>query len=523
MPSLLVDEPLTANSHGTQHTPHRAARGALIAALFTPLVLLLHGYHPYTEDGGLYLAEVKWLLNRALYPAYTDFVTQHLHFSIFPWLMADFTRLSHQPLDWVVLEFYVLSTWLTLWSIWMLAGRVVRTLQGRIGAVLLLACWWSIPVAGTSLMLMDPYVTARSFSTPLILLALTMFLVFLNRHDAAGERKRAAILGCVALLAAILIHPLMAGFGAATLLLLFVFARTTGRRRAAILVTLTVAVLALCSALYAHTPPASASERLAAASRYYWFLSGWQWFELLGIVGPMIVLLLLNRRRATDPGEGLLIRALLALNIIAVVVCLCFPRDGMANFGVQSMQPMRSLHLLYLGMILLLGAWLGEVCLVQRTWRWCLAAVVLGSPMVYVARATTPASAHLEMPWRVPENPWVQTFLWIRTNTPEDAVFAMDPHYITLDTEDAQGFRALAERSSMPDYSKDGGEAGDTMSLADRWLAAVNAQASIDSESDEKRRALGLAYGATWLLLKVDSATSLACPYANSLVKVCRL
>ena len=34
---------------------------------------------------------------------------------------------------------------------------------------------------------------------------------------------------------------------------------------------------------------------------------------------------------------------------------------------------------------------------------------------------------------------------------------ALDAQYITKPGEDAQGFRAIAERSALPDYSKDGG------------------------------------------------------------------
>ena len=47
--------------------------------------------------------------------------------------------------------------------------------------------------------------------------------------------------------------------------------------------------------------------------------------------------------------------------------------------------------------------------------------------------------------------------MWIGRNTPKDAVFAIDAKYITKAGEDAQGFRAIAERSVLPDYSKDGG------------------------------------------------------------------
>jgi len=47
--------------------------------------------------------------------------------------------------------------------------------------------------------------------------------------------------------------------------------------------------------------------------------------------------------------------------------------------------------------------------------------------------------------------------LWVRKNTPEDAVFAVDSHYFLADGIDAHGFRALSERAALADYYKDGG------------------------------------------------------------------
>ena len=54
------------------------------------------------------------------------------------------------------------------------------------------------------------------------------------------------------------------------------------------------------------------------------------------------------------------------------------------------------------------------------------------------------------------QNAWLQAFAWIRQNTPVDGLFALDPHYMTLPGEDYHGFRALAERSVLADYEKDG-------------------------------------------------------------------
>jgi len=148
---------------------------------------------------------------------------------------------------------------------------------------------------------------------------------------------------------------------------------------------------------------------------------------------------------------------------------------------------------------------------------------LLGGVMLFAQRSTYPASAHIELPWVTPRNPWSRAFLWIRDNTPKDAVCALDARYITREGEDAQGFRGIAERSVLPDYSKDGGEASITPELAATWAAGQAAQAGLDVESDEVRAAKLKPLGVSWVVLEAGSTTAWDCPYRNEAVKVCRV
>ena len=52
---------------------------------------------------------------------------------------------------------------------------------------------------------------------------------------------------------------------------------------------------------------------------------------------------------------------------------------------------------------------------------------------------------------------WVNTLLWVRNHTPEDAVFAVDSRYFMDTGTDVHGFRSISERSSLADYFKDSG------------------------------------------------------------------
>ena len=142
---------------------------------------------------------------------------------------------------------------------------------------------------------------------------------------------------------------------------------------------------------------------------------------------------------------------------------------------LRPFEPMRYLHLLYLLFFLIAGGLLGRYVLGRKIYRWLLLFVPLSAGMFYAQRQMFPASAHLELPGVQPQNPWLQAFAWIRENTPVDALFALDPHYTTLPGEDFHGFRALAERSVLADYEKDGGMAARVPRLAPRWLKEVTA------------------------------------------------
>jgi hypothetical protein len=143
--------------------------------------------------------------------------------------------------------------------------------------------------------------------------------------------------------------------------------------------------------------------------------------------------------------------------------------------------------------------------------------------MTFAATQSVSASNHLELPWRPTPNPWSQAFEWARANTPTDALFALDADYITTSGEDAQTFRATAQRSMLPDFSKDGGEAAIRPSLSAAWFAGSTAQQHLSTLTPQQREARLQPLGVTWLILRADAKTNGACPYANAVVKVCPL
>ncbi len=493
-----------------------ARRGAAVASLLSPFALAVHGYHPYAEDGGLYVAGIKRVLDPSLDGPHAGFVTAPTRFSFFAPVVAEAVRATHLPLPWVLLTIYCASLWMTLYAGWMLASRCVGSTAGRVGAVALLACWLTLPIAGTSLMLIDPYVTARSFSTPLVLLALAWAV------EGCRGQLDAWLLCGLSLLAAAFMHPLMAGYGLVAVVLVACAKserRSTRRWGPFVLCGL---ALVLCICAQAAAPAETADYVRVAMTRYYWFPFRWQWYEQAGLIAPLAILFMMARR--VNPMPPPLARVGLTLGVIALLVSILFARAGMATHMVARMQPLRCFQIVYEIMILLLGAWIGERSLRAQAWRWAALLAICGGTMFFVQRSTFPASDHLELPWRAPTNAWEQAFLWVREHTSKDAVFALDARYITRGPhEDAQCFRALAERDALPDYSKDGGEAAIAPWLTEAWVRGQAAQTGLEAESDAGRAAKVKPLGATWVVLQATSATAWSCPYQNPVVKVCRL
>ena len=406
----------------------------------------------------------------------------------------------------------------------------------------LLAVWMTLPIAGTSLMLMDPYVTARSLSTPCVLLALVGALEFLLPQFDMGDggspgRWRGMMLCCAALTGAGTMHPLMAAYGLGSVLLLGTLLSRSRMVRVWGTVGLGLTAAAMAAGLQLSAPPESDVYQRVLLTRDYWFLSQWHWYEWIGLIAPLMILsvVALGRRSDRDGARVGLARMAVAAGMSATGVAMLFARAEMTTHLVARLQPLRIFQLVYVVMILVLGATLGERVLRRRPMRWIVLYSLLAAVMVVAERRTFPASRHLELPSALARgtsmgvgnqdsrNQFEQAFVWVSRNTPRDAVFALDAQYISELGEDAQGFRAIAERSVLPDFSKDGGVVTNKPELAAAWLQGEMAQAELSAQPDARRVALLRPLGVTWVVLERSAATDFVCEFANEAVKVCRL
>lgn len=478
-------------------------------ALLTLATILLHGYHPLAEDGGLYVAGIQSALNPSLFPHDLEFVSATRHYSAFTPVTATVVRLMHIPLPWLLLVLYYLGTWLLLVAAWHIARRITSNIRAQWAAVGLIAAWYSIPVAGTSLLLMDPYVTARTLSTPLCLLAVSFAL------------EEGAWLPCaICLAAAAFVHPLMTAYAAFLIFTLLIAKQDSAKVRRVGFIALATLTIALAASIQYFASPESPSTVAAAFSRYYWFLSQWQWYELLGLAGPLVVLGVLAR---TLPAAKPLCHAAIASGMIAIVVAVLFAQQHYATHMVARLQPLRAFLLIYAVMTILLGAAIAIRLPERGKWLAVLVPVSMAAVMFFVQRQTFPASQHLELPDRAPLNPWSRAFVWAREHTSSDALFAIDADYITTDGEDGQTFRATAQRSVVPDFSKDGGEVAIRPALSEAWFAGQHAQRSLSYIPAAERIARLQSMGVTWMVLHAGASVAVECPYKNAVVKVCPL
>ncbi|MGA7751891.1 MAG: DUF6798 domain-containing protein [Candidatus Sulfotelmatobacter sp.] len=493
-----------------------SARNLFSLACLTAFAFLVMGYHPGLEDDSFYLAAIKRDLNPALFPHDSDFFRLQFQATIFDKLIAFSARLTHLPVMWIVLLWQVAAIFFLLHGCWRIARRCFAAPEAHWATTTLIAAILTLPLPGIAINLADQYLHPRTLATALVLGAIVAIV------------DRRPWLAGLLLAIAFSIHAIMASFGISFCVFLW-WSLGENRRKSTVPIT---AALVPLGWLF---EPASDAWRQAAATRGFYFLTRWHWYEWLGVFAPLALLFAVRRflqaRRDASDNSALLplTSSLIYYGVFQMIVGLAI----MLPPGLERLrpfEPMRYLHLLYLLFFLIVGGLLGRYVLHRSFYRWLLLFVPLAAGMLYAQRQMYPASTHLEMPWGAPSNPWLQAFTWIRANTPTDALFALDPHYESLPAEDAHGFRALAERSALADYEKDGGMAARVPRLAPRWLNEVTAVNGWKNFRLADFARLKKDLAVTWVVLsRADAQFSVAqpegmtCRYANGQVRVCRL
>ena len=480
----------------------------LLILTFSFLAMLVMGYHPGIEDDAVYLTAVKSDLNPVLYPHDSQFFRVQLQATLFDKWVAEFVRVSHIQVAATELMFQFISILLMIYGCWSIARVLFDDVRAQWAGVALTAAMMTLPVSGTALYLADQHLHPRNIASALVLIAISRIL-----RDQLWQAVPLLLISFV-------LHPIMAALGIS-----FCFFLTM-----AMLEPVHAWLRSLRDALASAVPlgwifesPTPIWHR-ALETRNYCFLYRWTWYEWLGAIGPLVLFWLLWRI-ALKRKETLLARFALAVfsygvfqQAVAMIVL-----GSPALVRLTPMQPMRFLHLIYFLMTLVGGCLLGKYVLKCNTLRWAAFLILINLGMFIPQRAQFSGSAHFELPGIEPSNPWLQSFAWIRVNTPPTAYFAMDPYYLSTPGEDYHSFRALAERSQLADMVKDPALVTQVPELGPDWERQVNATARWQHFKLADFEELKDDFGVDWVIVRLDQQEGLKCMWHNQLLAVCRI
>jgi hypothetical protein len=492
-------------------------RDYLFLAGLTLVAILVQGYHFGTEDQAIYLPAIRKLLDPSLYPHDSELFLPQTSATLFGNLVAFMVRHTHLSCATVLFILQVSSIYLVLLGCLLLTRRLFHDSSAHWAGTCLVAALLTIPVAGTALYLVDEYTHPSTLATFALLFALlAVFPGEIPGKPVDRDCLQPSSLFWMIfwLAAAALVHIQMAFYGA--LLLAFLLLRLPRRTQ-----PLKFAAILPLRSLW---EPASAAWRKAARTRTEHYLFTWQWYELLGVVAPLAILEGYARLalRHQLPRLAYLCRRLALYGLFGLTVGMILTVP--ARFErLTPYQPMRTFHILYVLFFLITGALIGKWVLRNSLWRWLVLFVPLCCGMFYAQRQLYPGSPHIEWPGAWNPNPWVEAFLWVRHNTPQDAYFALNPRFMKLPGEDYHGFRALAERSRMADYVKDPAVVTLFPNVGDEWLKQVTALQGWKQFTAKDFVRLKQQFGVGWVVLEQPGVPGLDCPYQNSRVRVCRI
>lgn len=487
-------------------------RNILFVLLISTLGFAVMGYHPGIEDDGVYLAAVKSDLNPALYPFDADFFRVQLQATFFDKVVAGFSHWTGIPVAVTALLWQFASVVLIVFACLSIARRLFVEERAQWAGVAMVCAMFTLPVSGTALYLVDQYLHPRNVATAIILLAVSRIL--------AGKRWQAVPL----LLLSFVLHPIMAAMGISFCFFLTMAMLDPVHEWVTSWRSVTRGSVAAVVPLGWMFESPTAIWRKALETRTYYFLYKWEWYEWLGALAPLFLFWLLWRV-AKRRGDNLLARfalAVFAYGVFQQAVAMLM-LGSPALIRLTPLQPMRFLHLIYCFMTLIAGCLVGKYLLNGRVWRWAVFLLVINTGMFISQRVLFSGSDHLEMPWRAPGSPWLQSFAWIRENTPEDAYFALDPEYMAAPGEDYHSFRALAERSQLADALKDTAVVTQVPDLGPVWDKQVQAQQGWKHFQLADFERLKSEFGVNWVLVSYPQPAGLPCTWHNAVLSVCRV
>jgi hypothetical protein len=469
---------------------------AILLAL-TAAAILVHGYHLGIEDMAVYLPAIKKLLNPSLYLYDANFFLLYIRWTIFHQSVATSVRLTQLPLGVMLFLWHIGSIFLLLLGCLRLIRICFREAAAQWVGVALVAALLTLPVAGTALFIADQHLHPRTIATGFLLFGAAAIL----------EARATALLW---MFLAALVHPTMAMYGIFHLLVL-AWPWPTSQP-------------AMLLAPIPFSEPANPIWREIMSHRDFQYPLRWTWYEWLGAIGPIVILGLFSRIGARNKLPAFVhICQRLCISTSIGIAGAVIMTEGFRNQTWARFEPMRILHFTYVLFFLFSGALLGKYFLQRHAIRWLILFVPIAATMFHFQRVEFASSYHIEWPGRGAKNAWVQAFEWCATNTPKNALFALDPKYMERPGENYFGFRGFAERSMLADASKDNSVVEVFPDLAWQWKLETEPRRNWDHFGLADFQRLKRDYLVSWVIVQPPGVAGLDCPYANGTVIVCRI
>src|ERR1700730_4023053 len=112
-------------------------KAVLVLLALTAGGLLVHGYHPYSEDAEIYLPGVLKILHPELFPAGQEFFGSHANLTLFPNLIAFSLWVLHLPFETGLFLWHVVSIFFFLLACWGVSGLFSSGARARSAGVAL--------------------------------------------------------------------------------------------------------------------------------------------------------------------------------------------------------------------------------------------------------------------------------------------------------------------------------------------------------------------------------------------------
>ena len=113
---------------------------------------------------GVYAPGVLKVLDPSLFPYNSQFFQSHASMTIFPNLIAGSIRLTHLSPWWAFFAWQIVTSFLLLWACLRIARLCFAENFAAWCGVALTASLFALPVAGTALLIVDPYTSPRARS-----------------------------------------------------------------------------------------------------------------------------------------------------------------------------------------------------------------------------------------------------------------------------------------------------------------------------------------------------------------------